>query len=534
MSARRRTAPARSSPLPALLALLAALVLPRGAAAAASTDEQLVTLHDRLSEWNLAGAEPGVEALLAAEPERAEVRALAARLRHMQRDFEGAAALLEPVCAEEERTADDGSLCAVVYGSLRVTKGFASHTSPEGRFVVHYEPGPDEVLVAYAAETLDAAARLLGEQFGWFPQHPVHVDFLPTVEGLAAMTPLTREEIETSGTIAMCKYDRMMVVSPRDLVYGYGWRDTLAHEYIHFLLTKRSANRVPLWLHEGLAKYFERGWLASAEPTLAPPTQHLLAEAIAARKLIPLEKLHPSIGKLPSQDDAALAFAQVYTLVDWLYRKEGMEGLTRLLDRLGAGDSLDDALGAVYGLTFRKLEQTWRAWLERRSFARIPDGFRPKLLFRGKDRTEDEIAEIAEERGRDHTYLGDLLRARDRHDAALVEYGRAVAVVGSANPVLQSKIAAAHLALGRFDAVLATVAPVLQSYPHHVLLHLYRGEALLRLGRPREALPALVAAIGLNPFDPQVHTLLAETYEALGDRERAAFERRQQTLVMSE
>jgi tetratricopeptide (TPR) repeat protein len=519
----------------AALAALAAvsLMLPRGAGAA-STDEQLVRLHERLSEWNLGAAAPGVEALLAADPDRPEVRALGARLKHMQRDFEGAAALLEPICDEDERRADDGSLCAVVYGSLRATAGFVSRTSPDGRFVLHFRPGPDEVLVPYAAETLDGAARFLGAQFGWQPADPVHVDILPTVEGLAAMTPLTRAEIEASGTIAMCKYDRMMVVSPRDLVYGYGWRDTLAHEYIHHLLTKRSANRVPLWLHEGLAKYFERGWVENAEPALAPPTEHLLAEALAARKLIPLEKLHPSIGKLPTQDDAALAFAQVYTLVDWMVGKDGLEGINRLLDQLGAGDSLDDALVAVYGLTFRQLEQTWRTWLARRSFRRIPDGFRPKLLFRGKDRGEDEIAEIREERGRDHTYLGDLLRGRGRHDAALVEYGRAVVVVGGGNPVLQSKIAAAQLALGQFDGVLATVAPVLQSYPHHVLLHLYRGEALLRLGRPQEALPAFVAAVGLNPFDPQVHTLLAETWEALGYRERAAFERRQQTLVMSE
>lgn len=510
-----------------------ALLVPR-VAVADEVDERVMVLHERLNEWDVAGVAPEAEALLAAEPTRGEVVVLAARTRHMQRDYAGAAKLLEGVCEEDEKTADDGSLCAVVFGSLRATQDFKSQTSPSGRFVFHYLPGPDEVLVSYASETLDAAHAALGDLFAWRSTEPVHVDVLPTVEGLAEMTPLTRDEIQTSGTIAMCKYNRMMVVSPRDLVYGYGWRDTLAHEYIHYLLTKRSGNRVPLWLHEGLAKYFERSWDPAATPRLPPPTEHLLAEAIRAKKLIPLEKLHPSIGKLPSQDDAALAFAQVYTLVDWMVRRDGNEGINRLLDRLGEGDSLDDALLAVYELDFRRLEQTWRKWLDRRSFKRIPDGYRPKLLFRGKDRTEDEIAEIAEERGRDHTYLGDLLRARGRHDAALVEYRRAVAVVGNHNPVLQSKMAAAQVSLGHFADVLGTVAPVLQSYPHHVLLHLYRGEALLRMGRAQEAVAALVAAIGLNPFDPQVHTLLAEAYEALGDRERAAFERRQQTLVMSE
>ena len=57
---------------------------------------------------------------------------------------------------------------------------------------------------------------------------------------------LTEEEIKTSGTIALCKYNRLMITSPRDLVYGYGWADTVAHELIHLLINRRSRNTVPI------------------------------------------------------------------------------------------------------------------------------------------------------------------------------------------------------------------------------------------------------------------------------------------------
>lgn len=525
---RRSGAPRRALALALPLGLLLAFAAPLRADEVA---DRVARLHERLSAWDLDSVAGIPEAMLAGDPERVDVRLLYARLKLMQREFDAAAAALEGLCGTDVQRPVDAHLCDVVEGSLRVTRDFKSTPTDGGHFVLHYLPGPDEVLVPYASETLEAAYEALGARFGYRPPAPVHIDFLPTVEALADMTPLTRDEIQASGTIAMCKYDRMMVVSPRDLIYGYGWRDTLAHEYIHFVLTRRSGNRVPLWLHEGLAKYFESTWRAGAAPALAPPTEHLLAEAIKAKRLIELARLHPSIGKLPSQEDAALAFAQVYTIIDWLHRKRGMDGINELLERLTAGDELDAALETVYGLTFRRLETTWRKWLDRRTFKRIPDGYKPKLLFRGKDRTEDEIAEIEEERGRDHAYLGDLLRARGRIEAALVEYDKAVQVVGSGSPVIQSKLAATQITLGRYGDVLRTVERVLHSFPQHVLLHLYQGEALLRLGRARDAIPWLVEAIGLNPFDEKVHLLLAEAYEAVGERERAAFERRQHALV---
>ena len=506
---------------------------PSGLAAAEDPGPRIAALHDQLAAWDVAPVRAALPALLEGHEERLDGRLLRARLALMERDFAGAVEALGGDCASPPSD-DVASFCAIAAGSLEETRDFKAATSPAGHFVLHYLPGPDEVLVPYAGETLDAAHERFGEILRFRPTEPVHIDILPSVESLARMTPLSREEIEASGTIAMCRYNRMMIVSPRDLVYGYSWRDTLAHEYIHYLLTRRSANRVPLWLHEGLAKYFEKLWQADARPRLDPMLEHLLAEGIRRRKLISLDRLHPSIGKLPSQDDAALAFAQVYSLVEWLVRREGREGLNRMIDSLTAGRSLDEALRGVYELSFRRVRSAWRRWLERRGYRRIPKAYRSRLLFRGSDRKEDELDDIRDERGRDLIYLGDLLRARDRHAAALKEYRRAVRVIGASSPLLQGKMAAALTALERFEEALTAVEPVLHSYPGHVLLHLYQGEALLRLERPAEAIGPLIRAIGLNPFDTRVHALLARAYEATAEPELAAFERRQQSLVGEE
>src|SRR6202011_3245409 len=114
-------------------------------------------------------------------------------------------------------------------------------------FVVWYAPGKDSLLASYALEALEKAWAALGDDFGSRPSEPVRVEIYPEVSDLARVSPLTLKEIETSGTIALCKYNRLMIVSPRALVHGYPWLDTLAHEYTHFIVSRLSRNTVPIW-----------------------------------------------------------------------------------------------------------------------------------------------------------------------------------------------------------------------------------------------------------------------------------------------
>ena len=40
-----------------------------------------------------------------------------------------------------------------------------------------------------------------------------------------------------SGTIAICKYNKLMFTSPKAMLRGYEWLDTLSHEYVHFVIS---------------------------------------------------------------------------------------------------------------------------------------------------------------------------------------------------------------------------------------------------------------------------------------------------------
>src|SRR5256886_16826522 len=143
------------------------------------------------------------------------------------------------------------------------------------------------------------AHAALTQDLGYSPPGKVRVEVYETAQALARVSPLTVAEIKASGTIALCKYNRLMITSPRALLRGYAWLDTLSHEFVHYLVTRKGRNSVPIWLQEGLAKFLETRWrgapgLAVDGMSAAPPTR-----AAPGPKLDPISAHHPPISKMP-------------------------------------------------------------------------------------------------------------------------------------------------------------------------------------------------------------------------------------------
>ena len=86
------------------------------------------------------------------------------------------------------------------------------------------------------------------------------MEIFPTTATFYPASSLSTRDIEVSGAIGICKFNKIMLLSPRNLARGYRWTDALSHEYIHYILVHLSGNRAPIWLHEGIAKYFEDVW----------------------------------------------------------------------------------------------------------------------------------------------------------------------------------------------------------------------------------------------------------------------------------
>ncbi len=412
------------------------------------------------------------------------------------------------------------------------TAKYQDHKTAEGNFIIRHEPGADEVLVEYAEESLELAFDALTKVFDFKPDHPIRVEIYPQVDVLGAVSPLTVEEIRTSGTIALCKYNRLMVTSPRDLVYGYDWMDTLAHEFIHLLITKKSRNSVPIWLHEGLAKYYEGIWKGEGQPKLERHQETLLAAALKEDALISFEDMSPSMAKLPSQRATGTAFAEVFTVIEFLNKKRGNDVAAELVTLMGQGKNDKAAVAEVAGVSWAEFTPLWEAYLRSQNYKIHKGPLARKLHFKGEHDEEDELAELRVEKVKDFVWLGDKMRLKKRFKAAVKEYQKAEGVLGDeTSPQLYSKLGHALLKLERFDEAVTALEKPIPLYPRHVLLHVYLGEAKLRLGKHQEAREHLETAVQINPFDPDVHKHLAAVYTKLELPRLAEREKRYQKLI---
>ncbi len=505
-----------------ILFLVAALLaLPASAAAMPPGDDgaALREAANALHEVRVEEAARTVDRLMREYAGDPDVRFERAMVRFYRGDYAGAVADLD--AAGDRGTLrgpeDRRGLGALVRATREATAEFVTATSADGRYVVWHAPGPDAVLVPYAFAAMAAADRTLGEDLGVRLPGPIRLEIYPSAASLAQVSTLTVQEIATTGTIALCKWDRLMVTSPRALVRGYPWMDTIGHELVHLFLSRASRDRAPVWLQEGVAKFLERRWRGERPVAqLDPAAEGLLREAARQGRLLPFERLHPSIARLPSQEDAALAFAQVATFVERFHARHGAEGLRRAIRQVADGTDAREALAQVAGEPFEALERSWRESVSERPAPRSP----PRVLalrLRQSEGQVDESTEVAEERARRHLRLGDLLWARQRHAAAAVEYGRAREAAPD-DPIVASRQARAALQGGQPAQAVEALARSRERYPDHAPTWAISGAAWLGLGDRARAREALREAIRINPFDPQPHCDLAEATDDEAER----------------
>lgn len=522
----------------ARLLLVAAALLAVAPAAEARRDRTVTGDALRaarlLSTSRIDEARPLVAELVKRAPDAAEVKWLQAELAFLEGDYAGAIDKLAQV-PDDTLGGLAGQTRSLATRTRDVTASFAKKDSPKGRFVIYYQPGPDEVIVDLAGEVLDAAWETIGDDLGWRPRGKVRVEIVTRPADLAKVSTLTEEEIETTGTIALAKYEKLMIVTPRATITGYPWMDTLAHEYTHHVIAHATNDTVPVWLHEGLARFEQTRWRAAPSGALGASDQQLLGNALARRRLIDLDAMHPSMAKLPSQEAAALAYVEVYTLVAWLHGKVGYAGLRQVLAMQKDGKSARRAVGEVVGTTWAKVEKEWKAHLRTLdlSAGKAAGGSHRRVRFEkgGGDDENVGVDEVANARARRFARLGGMLRARGMAAAAAIEYEKALAATGGTpDPYIAGKLARTYVELGQHDKAIAIARPLVALDEHDAVPAVTLGVALAAGGDHAGARAAFEQALRVSPFDPAVRCGLADAYDHLGAaatarRERAACDR---------
>ncbi len=543
-------------------AIIAAMVLTLaaaagGAAAASAPPDLLRRMETSLREWDLAAATAAATEALAAAPDDPSALFLAARVAFHESDYPRALDLARRAAAAagEDESARQPKEFAAWLADRQSTWG-AFTEQRRGPFVIR-TTARDAILVPYAFDALEGAARAMKEEFGFEPSRPVVVEFYPTRRSFIAASTLTREEVETSGTLAICHFNRIMMLSPAVLSRGYDWMDALCHEFVHYAIYSIGGSAVPVWLHEGIAKHLETRWRAGTPEPLDPRMASILAEGLETGQWVTFQQMHPSMAKLPSAGLVALAFAEVAVTIDMLRSTRGADAAGRLVREVRArsGD-VDAALRGLWGIGLADLESEAKAHAGARGFARVPGlsvlarsaatDAQPWLRFADEgaepDDPEAEARGIEDRRAQDWVLLGDRLKGRRYFDAAIIEYDKALERLGQSEPLVVNRKALALLQLGRVDEATAVLRECLAFTPGMAATLDNLAESEMRLAAAakdeatadthrRRALGYARQSEMINPFNLDTHARLASLLERLGQVEEAARSRERIALL---
>jgi peptidase MA superfamily protein len=414
-----------------------------------------------------------------------------ARLALYEMDCDGAAAILgRPELQKSE-------LVDIAKGCQRVTAALAVDRDEEQGVEVHWQDEHDRALAPLIFETVTKAREVLSKDLGVDWPRPTRIVVVRDLLSLSAMTGLPYKSAQTTGTVAVAKWGRVTLLSPRATRDGYPWRDTLAHELTHLAVTRASRDHAPLWLQEGVAKREEVRWRSGGPFDDRPPPEAIVLRGQEQKVNFPLDKLGPSIAMLPSADAAMVAFAEVTSFVRFYVKNEGQDALPRLLAELKAGKEPDDALLAASGSDLRGWDAKWRAYLALRTREPMP-------TFWLDSESRRHSASVLRDT-RDRYRLGELLLARGHAAEALDELGTigAATVAQPSDPstcALRARALEAAGRRGESEPLVADPAEVESSYGPWWAL---RGRTERARGDEGAAKASFLEALAADPFAPE-------------------------------
>ncbi len=151
---------------------------------------------------------------------------------------------------------------------------------------------------------------------------------------------------EWTGGAAYLSYATIVIgINQANLDWGAG---AMVHELTHLVthqMTRNPYGSLPNWLVEGLSMY--------AEGDLEFSFRATLVQALEDRSVISVRSLCSPFSA--NADESYLAYAQSYSLVDYLSEVHGQAHLAALLSVFKGGSDYDDAFMEIYGFNMEQL-----------------------------------------------------------------------------------------------------------------------------------------------------------------------------------
>ncbi|MGH7829504.1 MAG: tetratricopeptide repeat protein, partial [Candidatus Binatia bacterium] len=474
--------------------------------------------------WRVAEAQEIASQLLLADSKSAAALDLNGRVAFYQGRYEEALRFIEQalaIASDEKRQA----LRLFVQRTHDTIKKLKRYES--AHFILYLDDERDGILVTHVLDALEKSYAAVREELGYSPPAKVRVEIAPDVASFNAISTLSLRDIEETGAVGICKFNKLMTISPRALMQGYRWLDSLSHEYIHQAIVGLSDNKAPIWLHEGIARFYETRWRrppgSRERPDyLTPANETLLARALAKNRFVGFKKMEPSLIYLETPEEVQLAYAEAASAIDFIVARKSPAGIRNLLAAL-ADKTTPQAVENILGISFDVFESQYKDFLKAKGLQEFEGSRVRRLKVKGETKEDEETVELKEIQSavaRNQTHLGDRLWERGKTAAAAKEYERALRASPHSTIIL-NKLARIFIQMERYQEALPYLKKAEALDPDHVSTHIQLGRLYHATKNHAAARAALEEALHINPFNPSIYQLLQESYTALGDKERA-------------
>ena len=492
----------------------------------AEAEREFKAGEELLDAWRIGEAQTLAAKALGANPKSAAALEFDGRIKFYQGRYQEALSAIDLALAADSKDQRRQGWKLLSQLTVDVHKNFKRYES--AHFILFVDDRRDAILVPHALQALEQSYEAIGAELGYYPKEKVRVEVAPDATSFNAISTLSLRDIEETGAVGICKFNKLMIISPRALSFGYRWVDSLSHEYLHYVIVGLTNNQAPIWLHEGMARFYETRWRKpapagdAAEDYLTPANQTLLVQALEKNQFVGFKKMEPSLIHLDTPEQVQLAYAEAASAVDFINRSKGQVGMRELLATLNDKPT-PEAIEKVYGMSFDAFESKWKAFLKAKGLKPI-EGSRVRRLKVRKDQKEDEdvveLREIQSVIARNRTHLADQLLAKGRPVAALSEYQRALQA-SPQSPVILNKLGRVMVEQNRAEEALALLKKALEIEPDGANTYVQLGRAYHATKQFKEALGALDEAVQINPYHPLIYRLQIDCYAALGENEKA-------------
>lgn len=215
------------------------------------------------------------------------------------------------------------------------------HRGDAAHFTIKFEGGERAVAGHLIGLLLEEAYVKVGSDLGFYPDDKIEA-LLYSKESFT--------DITHSPAWAGALFDGRIKI-PAAGVYEKTaeLEKAVFHEYTHALVRRISNGRAPVWLNEGLAEYEEGKDISGYRDYL---------RTVASTGKVRLKSLEGSFMGL-DQKSAELAYLLSQSATDYIIRDFGVFSVKRVLERLGGGLTLEEAIEESLYMSYGEVEKGW-------------------------------------------------------------------------------------------------------------------------------------------------------------------------------